>query len=80
LKIPEKTISFTRTSFKASMSINLQPNEKWLVTTFNKEHNHDLIPSPSKKKYFKSHMRIREDQKECIRILHNQNVPHAKIF
>jgi hypothetical protein len=25
-------------------------------------------------------MRIREDQKECIRILHNQNVPPTKIF
>lgn len=80
VKTPEKAISFTRIGCKASMIISVQPNGKWLVTTFNKEHNHDLVLSPSKKKYFTSHVHIREDQKEWIRILHNQNVPPSKIF
>jgi MULE transposase domain/FAR1 DNA-binding domain/SWIM zinc finger len=79
-KTPEKTISFRRTGCKASMSINLQRNGKWSVTKFNKKHNHELVQSPTKKKYIKSHMHIKEDQKEYIRILRNQNVAPAKIF
>ncbi|XP_078156057.1 protein FAR1-RELATED SEQUENCE 5-like [Carex rostrata] len=79
-KTPQKAISFRRTSCKASLSVSLQSNGKWLVTTFKKEHNHELVQSPSKKRYFKSHTHIRDDQKECISLLSNQNVAPAKIF
>ncbi|OAY81712.1 Protein FAR1-RELATED SEQUENCE 5 [Ananas comosus] len=44
----KKEISLRRTGCKAHMRVRLVNTTKWTVTTFTKEHNHELIASPSK--------------------------------
>ncbi|OAY84289.1 hypothetical protein ACMD2_10005 [Ananas comosus] len=53
---------------------------KWMVMSFNKEHNHDLIVSPSKARFFRSHRSITNEQKEMINMLSEQNISTSQII
>ncbi|OAY82265.1 Protein FAR1-RELATED SEQUENCE 5, partial [Ananas comosus] len=64
----KKEISLRRTGCKAHMRVRLVNTTKWTVMTFTKEHNHELIVSPSKARFFRSHRTITKEQKELIHI------------
>nr|CAD1829307.1 unnamed protein product [Ananas comosus var. bracteatus] len=65
----KKEISLRRTGCKAHMRVRLVNTTKWTVTTFTKEHNHELIVSLSKARFFRSHRTITKEQKELIHML-----------
>ncbi|KAJ0641191.1 putative transcription factor FAR family [Helianthus annuus] len=55
----------TRVGCKASMSVKIQDSGKWVVSTFVKEHNHELVP-PDQVHCLRSHRQISGPAKTLI--------------
>lgn len=55
----------TRVGCKASMSVKIQESGKWVVSTFIKEHNHELVP-PDQVHCLRSHRQISGPAKTLI--------------
>jgi hypothetical protein len=55
------------------MVVNLV-DERWHVTYFMADHNHDLVAKPSLKKFLRSHKGIPQQEKEFITLLHGCNL------
>ncbi|KAL4572765.1 hypothetical protein LXL04_019548 [Taraxacum kok-saghyz] len=55
----------TRVGCKASMSVKIQDSGKWIVSTFVKEHNHELVP-PDQVHCLRSHRQISGPAKTLI--------------
>ncbi|KAD4982200.1 hypothetical protein E3N88_18871 [Mikania micrantha] len=55
----------TRVGCKASMSVKFQESGKWIVSTFVKEHNHELVP-PDQVHCLRSHRQISGPAKTLI--------------
>ncbi|XP_071697180.1 protein FAR1-RELATED SEQUENCE 5-like [Rutidosis leptorrhynchoides] len=55
----------TRVGCKASMSVKIQESGKWIVSTFFKEHNHELVP-PDQVHCLRSHRQISGPAKTLI--------------
>ncbi|OAY74431.1 Protein FAR1-RELATED SEQUENCE 5, partial [Ananas comosus] len=79
-RTPKKEFPNRRTGCKALMRLRMIEHEKWIVTTFHKEHNHELIVSPSKTRFFRSHRSITNEQKEVINMLSEQNISTSQIM
>ncbi|OAY72836.1 Protein FAR1-RELATED SEQUENCE 5, partial [Ananas comosus] len=79
-RTPKKEFPNRRTGCKALMRLKMIEHEKWIVTTFHKEHNHELIVSPSKTHFFRSHRSITNEQKEVINMLSEQNISTSQIM
>jgi hypothetical protein len=60
------------TGCKARMVVNLI-DERWHVTYFMADHNHELVVKPSLKKFLRSHKGISRQEKEFITLLHGCN-------
>ncbi|CAL5045746.1 unnamed protein product [Urochloa decumbens] len=67
------------TNCKAKLVLNLI-GERWQVTDFISEHNHDLILKPSLKKFLRSHKGIPQAEKEFIILLHGCNLTTGRIM
>ncbi|CAL4964886.1 unnamed protein product [Urochloa decumbens] len=67
------------TNCKAKLVLNLI-GERWQVTDFVSEHNHDLILKPSLKKFLRSHKGIPQAEKEFIILLHGCNLTTGRIM
>ncbi|OAY77092.1 Protein FAR1-RELATED SEQUENCE 7, partial [Ananas comosus] len=50
------------------------------MTVVANEHNHELIVSPSKTRFFRSHRNITNEQKELIHMLNEQNISTSHIM
>ncbi|OAY63149.1 Protein FAR1-RELATED SEQUENCE 5, partial [Ananas comosus] len=53
---------------------------KWVITVVANEHNHELIASPSKTRFFRSHRNITKEQKDFIHMLNEQNISCSQIM
>lgn len=76
--IKKKTNTIDITGCKAQLIIT-KKNEKWVITTVNLEHNHDLSP-PSETKYLRSHKHMTEEEKLLIRTFNVVKLPTRKIM
>ncbi|OAY75705.1 Protein FAR1-RELATED SEQUENCE 5, partial [Ananas comosus] len=79
-RTPQKEFPFRRCGCKAHLRLKMVEGGKWMVMSFNKEHNHDLIVSPSKARFFRSHRSITNEQKEMINMLSEQNISTSQIM
>ncbi|XP_020256013.1 protein FAR1-RELATED SEQUENCE 5-like [Asparagus officinalis] len=73
-KSPSKEISSIRTGCKASMRMKLDDEENWIISSFEKKHNHELVPSPSKSRFYQCRRKIRVEEADLIRIMREQNI------
>jgi hypothetical protein len=64
-----KRVNMLHTRCKARMVVNLIEN-RWHVTYFLADHNHDVVVKPSLKKFLRSHKGISQAEKEFITLLH----------
>ena len=53
VKTPQKQAQSIRTGCMAHIRIRMVEEKRWIVSVFEKEHNHELIPSPSKARFFR---------------------------
>ncbi|CAO2188680.1 unnamed protein product [Urochloa humidicola] len=67
------------TNCKAKLVLNLI-GERWQVTQFAPEHNHELILKPSLKKFLRSHKGILQEEKQFIILLHDCNLSTGRIM
>jgi hypothetical protein len=67
------------TGCKARMVVNLM-DERWHVTYFMADHNHDLVEKPSLKKFLRSHKGIPQQEKDFITLLHGCNLTTGRIM
>ncbi|OAY77640.1 Protein FAR1-RELATED SEQUENCE 5, partial [Ananas comosus] len=51
-RTPQKKFPFRRCECKVHLRLKMVEGGKWMVMSFNKVHNHDLIVSPSKAHFF----------------------------
>nr|CAD1836504.1 unnamed protein product [Ananas comosus var. bracteatus] len=77
---PQKSMQYSRTGCKAHLRIKMQEDSKWIVTAFEKEHNHNLVTSPSKTRFLRSHRSITSEQKQVIHMLSEQNISTSQIM
>ncbi|OAY83525.1 Protein FAR1-RELATED SEQUENCE 3, partial [Ananas comosus] len=63
---PKKEMPYRRTGCKAHIRARMVEQGKWVVSKFHNEHNHELIVSPSKSRFGRSHRKITKDQREII--------------
>ncbi|CAL5036043.1 unnamed protein product [Urochloa decumbens] len=75
----QKREKMQHTNCKAKLVLNLI-GERWQVTDFISEHNHDLILKPSLKKFLRSHKGIPQAEKEFIILLHGCNLTTGRIM
>jgi hypothetical protein len=61
------------------MVVNLM-DERWHVTYFMADHNHDLAAKPSLKKFLRSHKGIPQQEKEFITLPHGCNLTTGRIM
>ncbi|CAL5010875.1 unnamed protein product [Urochloa decumbens] len=75
----QKEKKMQHTNCKAKVVLILI-GERWQVTDFISEHNHDLILKPSLKKFLRSHKGIPQAEKEFIIMLHGCNLSTGRIM
>jgi len=73
VKTNKKQAQSIRTACISHIRIRMV-EEKRIVSIFEKEHNHDLIPSPSKACFFQCYRKIGDEENELIGTLHEQNI------
>ncbi|KAM0823330.1 hypothetical protein ACQ4PT_070937 [Festuca glaucescens] len=64
---------------KAHMVVGKR-DKSWVVTIFNAEHTHPMVSQVGRRRYYRSHRRVPEEDFQLIRTLHNQNINTAKIM
>ncbi|XP_020102584.1 protein FAR1-RELATED SEQUENCE 5-like [Ananas comosus] len=77
---PTKEFAHKRSGCKALMRVKMIKGGKWVVTRFTEEHNHDLIASPTKTRFLRSHRSISNEQKQVIQLLRDQNISTSQIM
>ncbi|OAY75429.1 Protein FAR1-RELATED SEQUENCE 5, partial [Ananas comosus] len=77
---PKKQMPNRRTGCKAHIILKIDDRGKWVITVVVNEHNHELIVSPSKTRFFLSHRSITKEQKELIHMLNEQNISTSQIM
>ncbi|XP_020263215.1 protein FAR1-RELATED SEQUENCE 5-like [Asparagus officinalis] len=65
-KSPLKEISSIRTGCKASMRVKLDDGKNWIISSFEKKHNHELVPSPSKSRFYRCRRKIGDEEADLI--------------
>ncbi|OAY75528.1 Protein FAR1-RELATED SEQUENCE 5, partial [Ananas comosus] len=76
---PQKDYPTRRTGCKARMRVRMVEPQKWIIVTFEKDHNHELITTPTKT-FFRSHKTITTEQKQLIYMLNEQNISTSQIM
>ncbi|XP_020095571.1 protein FAR1-RELATED SEQUENCE 5-like isoform X2 [Ananas comosus] len=76
---PQKDNPNRRTGCKARMRVRMVEPQKWIIVTFEKDHNHELITTPTKT-FFRSHKTITTEQKQLIYMLNEQNISTSQIM
>lgn len=77
---PKKEMPYKRTGCKAHIRARMVEPGKWVVSKFHNVHNHELIVSPSKSRFGRSHRKISKEQREIIHQLSEQNVSTSQIM
>ncbi|OAY81646.1 Protein FAR1-RELATED SEQUENCE 5 [Ananas comosus] len=77
---PKKDCPNRRTNCKAHAVFKIDDRGKWVITVVANEHNHELIASPSKTRFFRSHRNITKEQKDLIHMLNEQNISASQIM
>ncbi|OAY68100.1 Protein FAR1-RELATED SEQUENCE 5 [Ananas comosus] len=77
---PTKEFLHKRSGCNALMRVKMIKEGKWVVTRFIEEHNHDLIASPTKTHFLRSHRSISNKQKQVIQLLRDQNISTSQIM
>jgi hypothetical protein len=52
----------------------------WTVTVFHEEHTHPMVSQIGRRRYFRSHRKVPEEDFQLLQTLHNQNINTAKIM
>ncbi|XP_051222102.1 protein FAR1-RELATED SEQUENCE 5-like [Lolium perenne] len=71
--------STKKTDCKARLRVK-RKGQKWHVTYFIEEHNHNLIRKFSLKKYLRSHKGIPKEENDFVRMLHKVNLSAGRIL
>ncbi|XP_048540186.1 protein FAR1-RELATED SEQUENCE 5-like [Triticum urartu] len=74
----KKANTIAITGCKAQLIV-VKKDEKWVITTINLEHNHDLSPH-TEVKYLRSHKHMTEEEKLLIRTFNTVKLPTRKIM
>nr|CAD1822923.1 unnamed protein product [Ananas comosus var. bracteatus] len=77
---PKKQFSNRRSGCKSHIVLRIDDRGKMVITVVANEHNHELIVSPSKSRFFRSHRAITKEQKELIHMLNEQNIFTSQIM
>ncbi|OAY66354.1 Protein FAR1-RELATED SEQUENCE 5 [Ananas comosus] len=77
---PKKDCPNRRTNCKAHIVLKVDDRGKWVITVVANEHNHELIASPSKTRFFRSHRNMTTEQKDLIHMLNEQNISASQII
>ncbi|XP_037481982.1 protein FAR1-RELATED SEQUENCE 5-like [Triticum dicoccoides] len=68
-----------RTNCQMHVTVSLQDG-KWIITSQDLEHNHDLVCSPTLTKFFLSHRSMNEAEKLLSRLLQEHRIKPRKIM
>lgn len=52
----------------------------WTVTVFTAEHTHPMVAQIGRRRYYRSHRKVPEEDFQFLQTMHNQNIPTAKIM
>jgi hypothetical protein len=64
---------------KAHMIISFR-EERYTVTTFTEEHTHPLVKQIGRRRYYRSHRKIPQEDLEFLELLHNHNLRTSDIM
>lgn len=68
-----------RLGCKAKMLVGKRDG-KWTVTVFNEEHTHPMVQQIGKRRYYRSHRKVSEEDFQLIKTLHEQNITTAQMM
>jgi hypothetical protein len=52
----------------------------WIVTIFKEDHTHPMVSQIGRRRYYRSHRKVPEEDFQLLQTLHNQNINTAKIM
>jgi hypothetical protein len=55
-------------------------NSSWTVTVFEAAHTHPMVSQAGRRRYYRSHRKVPEEDFQLLQTLHNQNISTAKIM
>ncbi|KAM0879653.1 hypothetical protein ACQ4PT_034093 [Festuca glaucescens] len=64
---------------KAHMHVGKR-NGAWTVTVFTEEHTHPMVKQIGRRRYYRSHRKVPEEDFQLLQTLHNQNISTAQIM
>ncbi|KAK1685421.1 hypothetical protein QYE76_046269 [Lolium multiflorum] len=68
-----------RCDCKAHMVVGKR-NGHWSVTVFKEEHTHPMVKLAGRRRYYRSHRKVPEEDFQFLQTLHNQNITTAQIM
>ncbi|KAM0867427.1 hypothetical protein ACQ4PT_042022 [Festuca glaucescens] len=68
-----------RCDCKAHMVVGKR-NGLWSVTVFKEEHTHRMVKLAGRRRYYRSHRKVPEEDFQFLQTLHNQNITTAQIM
>lgn len=68
-----------RHNCKARMIVSLQQG-RYTITTFNDEHTHPMVKQLGRRRYYRSHRKIPEEDREFLELMHNRNLRTSDIM
>ena len=79
LKDTRQRPKLLRRDCKARMLVGKRDGA-WTVTVFIAEHTHPMVQQIGRRRYFRSHRKVPEEDYQFIQTLHQQNICTAKIM
>ncbi|KAK1648197.1 hypothetical protein QYE76_066002 [Lolium multiflorum] len=64
---------------KAHMVVGMRAGV-WTVTVFNAEHTHPMVSMVGRRRFYRSHRKVPEEDFQLLQTLHNQNISTSKIM
>ncbi|KAK1667546.1 hypothetical protein QYE76_055705 [Lolium multiflorum] len=64
---------------KAHMHVGKR-NGRWTVTVFTEDHTHPMVKQLGRRRYYRSHRKVPEEDFQLLQTLHNQNISTAQIM
>ncbi|KAM0847475.1 hypothetical protein ACQ4PT_054985 [Festuca glaucescens] len=64
---------------KAHMHVGKR-NGSWTVTVFTEKHTHSMVKQLGRRRYYRSHRKVPEEDFQLLQTLHNQNITTAQIM
>ena len=52
----------------------------WTVTVFHEEHTHPMVKQVGRRRYYRSHRKVPEEDFQFVQTLHNQNISTVQIM